>query len=104
MELRIWHIPQVPMRAFRVRVSDIDSACLLLEVLAKYDSFQYENKIKPDYANASGLEVYDEILSEWTDWYGEDDGEDIWTYIDNVWRPKHENLFLEVLPDGTLEG
>ena len=41
-----------------------------------YDLFQYENNIKPDYCNASGLEYFDEEEQEWCEWY-DDDGLDI---------------------------
>lgn len=73
-QLRVWHIPQVPMSAFYVYVDNLKEAKLILEVLAKYDLFQYENNVKPDYSNASGLQVYSdsEGYMEWEDEYGED--------------------------------
>ena len=67
--LRIWHIPQVPMKGFRVDVDSPSEAKKILNVLADYDIFQYENRIKPDYSNASGLEEFDG--KEWTDWMDE---------------------------------
>lgn len=45
--LRVWHIPQVPCKAYRKEVKDLESAALLLDVLAEYDLFQFENRIKP---------------------------------------------------------
>ena len=68
--LRAWHIPQVPMHAFRVYVSTIKEAKLVLETLAIYDLFQLEYKIKPDYSNVQGLEVYHE--GEWQEWENEE--------------------------------
>jgi hypothetical protein len=76
LKLRVWWIPQVPMEAFRVPVKSIDEAKLLLDTLAKYDIFQYEHNVKPDFANAGGLEMYDEENGEWCEWYN-DDGDDI---------------------------
>ena len=73
-QLRVWHIPQVPMPAFRVYVSSIKEAKLILETLAIYDLFQLENKIKPDYSNVAGLEVFEN--GEWCDWEDEE-GNDI---------------------------
>lgn len=65
-DLRVWHIPQVPMKAFHVRVKNIREAKLVLDTLAFYDLFQYHNKIKPDYSNAAGLEVFHK--GEWEEW------------------------------------
>ncbi|KKL92993.1 hypothetical protein LCGC14_1879130 [marine sediment metagenome] len=46
------------MKPFHVPVSTIKEAKLILNTLAQYDLFQFHNKVKPDYANAGGLEVY----------------------------------------------
>ena len=69
-DLRVWWIPQMPMKAFRVDVPSVEAGVLLMNTLAEYDKFQYENRIKPDYCNAGGLEIFD-IDGEWTDWYHE---------------------------------
>lgn len=70
-DLRVWWIPQVPMRAFRVCVDSVKEGVLLIDTLGKYDIFQLENRIKPDFCNAGGLEMYDH--GEWSDWYFEGD-------------------------------
>ena len=72
--LRVWWIPQIPMKAFRVYVATITDAVQILETLARYDSFQFEHNVKPDYSNAGGLEVFED--GEWTDWENKI-GEDI---------------------------
>lgn len=72
--LRVWWIPQVPMKPFHVAVNSVHEAKLLLDTLAKYDAFQLENNIKPDYSNAGGLEIFKD--GEWCDWVDED-GNDI---------------------------
>ncbi len=71
-QLRVWWIPQVPMKAFHVGVADLERARFLLGVLADYDLFQYKNHVKPDYSNAGGLEVWHEMdgWTEWEDEYG----------------------------------
>lgn len=74
---RIWWIPQVPMPAMRVEVNSLVEAKLLLDTLATYDRFQYEQRVKGDYCNAGGLEVYDPESEDWYDWYDEETGEDI---------------------------
>ncbi len=68
-QLRVWHIPQVPGKAFNVEVENIEQAKLLLTVLADYDAFQFENRIKPDYCNVGGLEIFDD---EWIEWENEE--------------------------------
>lgn len=73
-QLRVWHIPQVPMEAFRVYVKTIQEGKIVLDTLAFYDLFQFEHRIKPDYANAGGLQVYEN--GEWCDWYDKE-GNDI---------------------------
>jgi hypothetical protein len=75
-ELRVWWIPQVPMKAFYVRVKSVKEAIFLMDVLADYDIFQFENKIKPDYSNVGGLQQYEYDSSEWLEYY-DDDGRDI---------------------------
>jgi len=68
--LRLWWIPQVPMEPFHVFVKNYEEALLLIRVLANYDLFQFENRVKPDYSNAGGLEVWED--GEWCEWYNED--------------------------------
>lgn len=78
MKFRVWHIPQVGMKQiFYVPVPDAETGKLVMNALAQYDLFQFENKVKPDYANAQGLECAD------------DDDEDDWTEYNE------EDYFLE---------
>lgn len=74
-QLQVWHVPQVPMKAFRVDVSSPQEAKKILDVLANYDIFQFENHIKPDYCNAGGLEVFED--GEWSEWADPETGESI---------------------------
>jgi hypothetical protein len=73
-DLRVWHIPQIPMDPFHVPVNSIEEARKVLDVLANYDLFQFENNIKPDYCNVNGLEVFEN--GEWLEWENAD-GDDI---------------------------
>lgn len=73
-ELRVWHIPQIPGPAFHVGVDSPQEAQRVIQVLAQYDLFQFKHKIKPDYSNASGLEVFThdcdgEGTHDWEEWY-----------------------------------
>lgn len=65
-DLKVWHIPQVPMKAFEVPVSTPEEAVKVLDILAKYDAFQFENDVKGDYSNAAGLQVFEG--GEWMEW------------------------------------
>lgn len=91
-QLKVWWIPQVPMKAFEVYVDSLKEAKLILDTLAKYDMFQYENNVKPDYSNAGGLQKWDEQWFQeqiqnrdsyletgeepngWSDWYDDETG------------------------------
>ena len=80
-DLQVWWIPQVgKCSAFATPVSSIAEGVKVMEVLADYDIFQFKNKIKPDYCNAGGLQVYEADAGEgepgWCDWYDEETGED----------------------------
>jgi len=80
-DLRVWHIPQVPMKPFHVPVATPDEAKKILDVLAKYDLFQYEHNVKPDYCNAAGLEIYEADDGDgkpgWSEWYDPETGDEI---------------------------
>lgn len=78
-DLKVWWVPQVPMKAFEVEVKTIEQAILLTDTLALYDIFQYENNIKPDYCNVGGLCVFEN--GEWVDWYNPETGEDFDEYL-----------------------
>ena len=77
-DLRVWWIPQVPMNPFTVPVANIGEAKLILNTLANYDLFQFDNNIKPDYCNAGGLECFSQDDDgEWCEWYDEETGDGI---------------------------
>ena len=80
-KLQVWWIPQVPMKAFEVDVTSVAEGVKIMDVLAKYDQFQLENNVKPDYCNAGGLRRWcensdGEGTPGWEDWCDEETGED----------------------------
>lgn len=81
-KLKVWWVPQVPGKAFEVPVSSVEEGVKIMDTLAKYDHFQFNNNIKPDYCNAGGLlmfdehDTYDSPEGSWSDWYDEETGED----------------------------
>lgn len=82
-KLRVWHIPQVPMKPFYVPVETPEEAIKILDVLADYDLFQLEHNIKPDYCSIQGLQEWDEEEQDWLEWSTED-GVEIREYADEV--------------------
>lgn len=82
IKYRVWHIPQVPGKPFYVEVGQYDEALRIRGALADYDNFQFENNIKPDFCNASGIQIYQHDL---TDEDLEDMGlEDRWVDVESV--------------------
>ena len=69
-KLRVWWIPQIPGEAFHVEVDTVEEGVKIMETLAFYDVFQYDNNIKPDFSNAGGIEMLED--GEWNDWEIED--------------------------------
>lgn len=72
-DMRVWWIPQLGGPGFEFDVSSVEEAAKFMTVLANYDLFQFENRIKPDYSNAGGLLVWNG--AEWIDWEDEETGE-----------------------------
>lgn len=69
-KLRVWWIPQVGNSdTFYVSVNSVEDGKRLLDTLAAYDAFQFQNNVKPDYCNTGGLQIFDEAEGEWNDWY-----------------------------------
>lgn len=87
-KLRVWWVPQVPMKSFLVDVKTLEEADLLLTTLADYDIFQFENNVKPDYSNVGGLMYFDEVEKDWFDWEDEETGMDFDEYREEVLRSK----------------
>lgn len=86
-DLRVWRIPQVPMKPFHVPVQSPDEAVKVMQVLADYDIFQFENRIKPDYCNASGMEVVEGFIDgepQWIEWNDPETGDDIDEYASRM--------------------
>ena len=73
-KLRVWHMPQLGCDAtLYVPVKTTEEGKKVMDLFACYDLFQLENNIKPDYSNASGIEIFNEEEQEWEDWYLETD-------------------------------
>lgn len=75
-KLRVCHFPQIPCKPFIVEVKNLEEAKKIFDVLANYDLFQYDNKIKPDYCNMTVLEEWDEEENDWLSWCDDETGID----------------------------
>lgn len=75
LKLRVSHFPQVGSNAgcFKHPVSDWDDGQRVASLLADYDMFQFNNKIKPDYCNATVIEYFDPIDNDWKSVDSKDD-------------------------------
>jgi hypothetical protein len=83
MKLRVWWIPQIPMPPFHVEVATVQEGVKVMDVLSAYDLFQYENNVKGDYANAGGLEMFEN--GEWMTWWDEEtDCDDPREYLESL--------------------
>jgi len=84
-KIRVAHFPQVPCKPFIVEVRDLKEAKLIYDVLADYDEFQYLNRIKPDYCNATVIEEFDEESGKWVSWCDDETGiDDIDEYFEYI--------------------
>ena len=89
MKLLIKHFPQIPCKPFEIPVESVEEAVKIMDILADYDLFQFYNKIKPDYANVTGLYIWNEEEKDWEDWYVElkddyfDDPHEYLEYLEN---------------------
>lgn len=67
--LRVVWIPQLGGSTFYTHVESVDEGVRVMDLLAAYDLFQYEHKIKPDYANMGFLERY--TSDGWESWFSD---------------------------------
>lgn len=87
-KLRVSHFPQIPCKPFIVLVKGLYEAKSIMDTLANYDLFQFDNNIKPDYSNMTVLEEWDEEENSWVSWMddetGIDDIDEYFEYLSNV--------------------
>lgn len=64
-DVRVYWIPQIPMEPFHAGVPTVEEGFRVCNILAGYDLFQFENKVKPDYCNVGGVQIFED--GEWCD-------------------------------------
>ena len=70
-KMRVWWIPQIGTKTFYIPVRTPEEAKMIMDILSAYDCFQYNQRVKPDYCNAGGLQMWSEEENDWIDWYYE---------------------------------
>lgn len=100
IKLRIWHNPQISGKAFYVDVSSIEEAKKILDVLSVYDQFQFQENIKGDFSNASGVQMLDEDSNEWIDWENEE-GMDFDEYIETNYEQDYD--LAKLIDDNSIK-
>lgn len=85
-KMRVWWIPQIGTNAiFYIPVGSVEEGKKVMDMLACYDAFQLQHRIKPDYCNTGGLQIYNPDIADYEDWYIDNEEgyfEDVDDYID----------------------
>lgn len=76
-DIMVWYIPQVPMKAYEIRVPsrDLAEAQRIQEAVIGLSYFEYLNNVKPDYSDASGISRYESDGEDGFGWFDVDDDE-----------------------------
>ena len=80
-DLRIWYVPQVPMNGYYEKVDSVAEGFRILDTIYKVALFEFENRVKPDYANAGGVARFEDDGDGGLDWFDVDEQE---------WRSENE--------------
>lgn len=72
-DLRVWWVPQITCKAFEVSVTSVADGKRIMDILADYDTFQFEHNIKPDYSTVGGIQRYENDPHEGPGWYDLDE-------------------------------
>ena len=72
MKFRVWYVSQIPMKAFFVETTNAIEAEKILSALGDFSLFEFQNFVKPDYADAGGIEIWDVEGQGWIDYHPED--------------------------------
>lgn len=70
---KVWYIPQIPMPAFEREYDNFETAKAVINALIGLSIFEFENRVKPDYADMAGITRRED--GDWSD-VDEDEWED----------------------------
>lgn len=76
--IRVWYIPQIGagLKAFEVIAPDYATAKLIDQTLAKFSLYEYENRVKPDYADVGGISRWESDGEGGFAWYDMDEDDE----------------------------
>ena len=65
----LWYIPQVGsgVKTFKYSFSNLLEAVKALDMLYIFSSYEYNNRIKPDYCDMGGVQYWDVMEQAWYD-------------------------------------
>jgi len=72
MKFKMWYIPQIPGKMFEREFDNLLDAVRALNMIIDFSRFEFANRVKPDYADASGVVYWDSNDQEWYDVLYED--------------------------------
>lgn len=75
-KFKAWYIPQIPGEAFEVEVDSPAEGFKILDIISRFSLFEFENRVKPDYADAGGVVEWDESEQDWWDVDEDEMGDD----------------------------
>lgn len=80
-KLRVWWISDITVdKAFYVPVETEEEAKKVISILSAYDCYEYNQRVKTDYCNSGGVQMWNEDQQEWEDWEYVTDDE----YFDDI--------------------
>ncbi len=76
-DLVVWYYSQLGsgVPAFMVRVPDLATGAIVVNTLAAFSLHEYENNVKPDYADAVGIARWEDDGDNGHEWFDVDEEE-----------------------------
>lgn len=101
-KLRVWWIPQVGAisEPFYIPVQSVEEGKRVMDMLAAYDAYQLQNRVKPDYSNVGGLQIYNPEIADYEDWYLETEDDyfdDVDEYLESIGKADKIDEFTNEL-------
>jgi hypothetical protein len=90
--LRVWYNLRVPRTTFTTEVANLVEARLLLDTLARYDEFCFNNKLAKYGYNAGGLQVWSDVEQTWMHWIDEETFSEIDDYTLEQLRQANDDI------------
>jgi hypothetical protein len=102
VKMRVWHIPQIPGKAFKVNVKDEVEARKIIDILSMYDQFQFQERIKGDFSNICGVEVFNNKSKEWEDYENNTENKDGISF-DDYCEGNNVDFCKELMTDNNIK-